>query len=308
MAWLRRAAILGCAVAVATVALTFGDPSPPEAKANIACDIGVAPAAPITGALGIGNPVGDACNAVTDPVLGVAGHVLDPLKEAAASLSKGVFDQITTWASDGAVWLLGEVVELTQKTTSPNLLSKGFLRQYRQMASIAVVLALLMLIFAAAWRAWAGAMARCCCGSSWSTCPSRRLRRAPPTSSYSFCRDDGWLLGSHRALDGERHPRLFQGRGRSAGGSWRGCRGDRRDRDRRGSSGRGDGRGGVSGGAAVRRLHRCDRRRLRGVPGLGRAADARRGDLRRRAVHADSPSLPRSGRDGCRRCGGPASW
>ena len=149
MAWLRRAAILGCAVAVLAVALTLGDPNPPEAKASIACDIGVAPAAPITGALGIGNPVGDACNAVTDRVLGVAGHVLDPLKEAAASLSKGVFDQITTWASDGAVWLLGEVVQLTQKTTSPNLLSKGFLRQYRQMASIAVVLALAMLIFAA---------------------------------------------------------------------------------------------------------------------------------------------------------------
>jgi hypothetical protein len=149
MAWLRRAAILGCAVAVVTAALTFGDPNPPEAKANIACGIGVSPAAPITGALGIGNPVGDICNAVTDPILGVAGHVLDPLKKAAASLRKGVFDQITTWASDGAVWLLGEVVELTQKTTSPNLLSKGFLRQYRQMASIAVVLAALMLIFAA---------------------------------------------------------------------------------------------------------------------------------------------------------------
>jgi hypothetical protein len=148
MAWLRRAAILGCAVAVALAALTFGNPNPPEAKANVACDIGVSPAAPITGALGIGNPLGDACDAITDPVLGVAGHVLDPLKDAAKSLSDGVFNQITTWASDGAVWLLGEVVELTQKTTSPDLLSKGFLRQYRQMASIATVLAALMLLFA----------------------------------------------------------------------------------------------------------------------------------------------------------------
>jgi hypothetical protein len=149
MAWLRRAAILACALAFSTAALTLGDPSPPQARANIACDIGASPAAPIAGALGIGNPVGDACNAVTDPVLGMAGHVLDPLKEAAASLGKGIFSQITTWVSDGAVWLLGEVVELTQKTTSPNLLSKGFLRQYRQMAQIAVVLALAMLIFAA---------------------------------------------------------------------------------------------------------------------------------------------------------------
>jgi hypothetical protein len=148
MAWLRRAAILLGAVAVALAALTFADPSPPQAKANVACDIGVVPTAPITGALGIGNPVGDACSAVTDPVLGVAGHVLDPLKDAAASLGKGVFNQITTWAADGAVWLLGEVVELTQKTTSPDLLGKGFLRQYGQMASIATVLALLMVLFA----------------------------------------------------------------------------------------------------------------------------------------------------------------
>lgn len=148
MAWLRRAATLGCAVAVALAALTFANPSPSEAKANVVCDIGVSPVGTVAGAIGIGNPVGDACNAVTDPVLGVAGHVLDPLKDAAKSLSDGVFDQITTWASDGAVWLLGEVVELTQRTTSPDLLSKGFLRQYRQMASIAVVLAALMLLFA----------------------------------------------------------------------------------------------------------------------------------------------------------------
>jgi hypothetical protein len=148
MAWLRKAATLGCAVALALAALGLGNPNLPEAKANVACDIGVSPAGPVTGAIGIGDPVGDACNAVTDPVLGIAGHVLDPLKDAAKSLSDGVFNQITTWVADGAVWLLGEVVELTQKTTSPDLLSKGFLRQYRQMASIAVVLAALMLLFA----------------------------------------------------------------------------------------------------------------------------------------------------------------
>jgi hypothetical protein len=148
MAWLRRCVIVGCLAAVLAAAFTFADPAPPEAKANIVCEIGISPGSAVTGALGIGNPVGDACNTLTDPVLGVAGHVLDPLKEAAASLSKGVFNQITTWATDGAVWLLGEVVELTEKTTSPNLLSKGFLRQYGQMASIAVVLALLMVLFA----------------------------------------------------------------------------------------------------------------------------------------------------------------
>jgi hypothetical protein len=134
--------------ALAVVALSIGDPSPPQAKANLACDIGVSPSGAVTGAIGIGNPVGDACAAITDPVLGVAGHVLGPLKDAAAGLGKGVFSQITTWSSDGAVWLLGRVVELTNKTTSPNLLSKGFLRQYRQMAAVAVVLAVLMLLFA----------------------------------------------------------------------------------------------------------------------------------------------------------------
>ncbi len=148
MASLRRLAIFICAVAVATAAFTFGDPQPPQARANVVCDIGISPGSVVTGALGIGNPVGDACNALTDPVLGVAGTVLDPLKSAADALSKGVFNQITTWASDGAVWLLGEVVALTEKTTSPNLLSQGFPRQYKQMASIAVVLALLMVLFA----------------------------------------------------------------------------------------------------------------------------------------------------------------
>ncbi|HXS33132.1 MAG TPA: hypothetical protein VN758_05080 [Solirubrobacterales bacterium] len=148
MRWLRRSAILLVAVTGATAVLTFADPDPPQAKANVLCDIGVSPGGAVTGALGIGNPVGDACDAITNPVLGVAGHALNPLKDAAASIGKGVFDQITTWAADGAVWLLGEVVELTEKTTSPDLLSKGFLRQYQGMASIATVLALLMLVFA----------------------------------------------------------------------------------------------------------------------------------------------------------------
>jgi hypothetical protein len=133
---------------VLAAALTVADPAPPAAKANVICEVGISPAATVAGAIGIGNPVGDACDALSEGVLGVAGKALDPLKEAAASLSKGVFNQITTWATDGAVWLLGEVVELTEKTTSPDLLSKGFLRQYKAMAAIAVVLALLMVLFA----------------------------------------------------------------------------------------------------------------------------------------------------------------
>lgn len=149
MRWHRRSGGIGLVVAVLAAALTLLDPSPQEAQANVACDVGIAPGAAVTGALGIGNPVGDACNAVTDPVLDVLPNPLDPVKDAAASLGQGVFDQITSWAADGAVWLLGRVAALTNRTTSPNLLNKGFVRQYRQMAQLASVLAVLMLIFAA---------------------------------------------------------------------------------------------------------------------------------------------------------------
>jgi len=148
MALLRRCWILACAVVALGAALTLVDPSPPQAKANVACDVDVSPTAPITGAIGIGNPVGDACEAVTDPILGKLPDPLDPIKDAARSFGSGVFNQITTWAADGAVWLMGRVATLTTRTTSPNLLGKGFLRQYRQMVSIAAVLAVLMLILA----------------------------------------------------------------------------------------------------------------------------------------------------------------
>jgi hypothetical protein len=74
--------------------------------------------------------------------------VLGPLKKAASSIGKGVFNQVTAWVADGAVWLIGEVAAISERTTSPDLLSKGFLRQYRLMAMIAAFMAALMLIFA----------------------------------------------------------------------------------------------------------------------------------------------------------------
>ncbi|MEZ5078109.1 MAG: hypothetical protein R2725_11785 [Solirubrobacterales bacterium] len=146
MAWLRRLALLGCAAVLVTAAHDLAGNGPEEAHANLACDA----AGSVAGGVGIGNPVGDACEAITDPVLGAAGDVvLDPLEDAAGSIGEGVFNQITSWATDGAVWLLGEIVGLINETTTPNLLSKGFARQYKKMASIAVVLAAMMLIFAA---------------------------------------------------------------------------------------------------------------------------------------------------------------
>lgn len=148
MASLRRLGLLACAVVAIASGLTLADPSPPAAQANLPCDAAVGPVDAITGAVGIGNPVGDACNTVTDPVLGLPGKALDPLKDAANSIRQGIFNEITGWVSEGAVWLLGEVVKLTEATTTPDLLSKGFVRQYRQMALIATLLGALMLLFA----------------------------------------------------------------------------------------------------------------------------------------------------------------
>jgi type IV secretion system protein TrbL len=143
MAWLRRAAIF-FAVLAAAGAVVGGSGATPKAAAVSPC-IGISPGTQaITGAIGIGNPVGDACEAVADAI----PDPLAPIKDAASSIGKGVFEQITSWAAEGATYLLGQVAELADRTTTPDLLSKGFLRQYRGMASIATVLALLMLVFA----------------------------------------------------------------------------------------------------------------------------------------------------------------
>jgi type IV secretion system protein TrbL len=145
MASLPRALAGLLAAATVALAVTLAEPEPPSAEANVACDLGVAGSAPVTGAVGLGNPVGDVCDELADSAVGAA---LEPLKDAAGSIGKGVFGEITRWAADGAVWLLGEVVKLTNETTTPDLLGKGFLRQYRQMAEIAAVMALAMLLLA----------------------------------------------------------------------------------------------------------------------------------------------------------------
>jgi hypothetical protein len=142
MAWLRRAAVF-LVVFAAVGAVAGGSGATPRAAAVTPC-VGISPAGAVTGAIGIGNPVGDACEAVADAL----PDPLAPIKDAAGSIGKGVFEQITSWAAEGATYLLGQVAELSDRTTTPDLLSKGFLRQYRGMASIATVLALLMLVFA----------------------------------------------------------------------------------------------------------------------------------------------------------------
>jgi len=146
---LLRRALLMVAVGILAAAAPLADPDPPQARAaNLPC-IGLSPAGAVGEVFGAGNPIGDACDAVTDPILGVASDkVLGPLKDAAAGLGKDVFNKVTAWIADGAVWLVGEVASLSEKTTSPNLLGKGFVKQYRLMTQIAVALAALMVIFA----------------------------------------------------------------------------------------------------------------------------------------------------------------
>jgi hypothetical protein len=149
MSSLPRAASLLSATAILAAAICLAQPSPSPAEATSLPCVGISPAGAVSDAIGIGNPIGDACEAVTDPILGAASDkILGPLKDAAASIGKGVFNQVTAWVADGAVWLVGEVAALSEKTTSPNLLSKGFLQQYRLMAMIAAFMAALMLIFA----------------------------------------------------------------------------------------------------------------------------------------------------------------
>lgn len=152
MSWLRRAGLLTLAALLASLAL-LAQPSPPQARANPICDVGSAPvdaasgiADAVTGGIvGGGNPVGDACNAVSDEVTGV---VTDPIGDALEGVGNGIFEQITTWVADGASWLIGQVVKGIEETTTPQLTTKGFLEQYGRMAQIAALMGLAMLLLA----------------------------------------------------------------------------------------------------------------------------------------------------------------
>jgi hypothetical protein len=159
MNWLRRflaASLL--ATLLASLAL-LAQPSPPRAQANPLCaaagvvsgGVGV-----VGGAVGLGNPASDACNAVTD---GVAGAVTKPVTDALKGVGNGIFEQVTTWVAEGATWLIGRVVSEIEKTTTPDLTTKGFLAEYAKMAEIAAVLAAAMflqaILEAIAQNSWA---------------------------------------------------------------------------------------------------------------------------------------------------------
>jgi hypothetical protein len=152
MSLLRRPWI---AIVVAALGVVFavGQPSPSSADANVVCDVAGGPAGVVAGGvdavtggiIGGGNPVQDVCNAVT----GVAGGgIPNPITGALEGVGNGIFEQITQWVSDGAAWLIGEVLEGIEESTTPQLTAKGFLDQYAKMAMIASLLAMAMLLLA----------------------------------------------------------------------------------------------------------------------------------------------------------------
>lgn len=153
MSWPRRAAGT-CALAVALALLgVLAQPEPSSAQANVACSLGSGAAGAVNGgveavtggAIGLGNPVGDACNAVSGAV---GGAVTNPLTGALKGVGNGIFEQITAWVSEGASWLIGKVAKGINRSTSPKLTAKGFVATYRQMAQIAALLGAAMLLLA----------------------------------------------------------------------------------------------------------------------------------------------------------------
>ena len=80
-----------------------------------------------------------------EPIAGALGSAAQGI---AGAVAEPIFDQIATVTTDAAAWLIGKVTDLIDSTTSPDLLSKGFVAQYGQMAGLAALLAAAMLFLA----------------------------------------------------------------------------------------------------------------------------------------------------------------
>src|SRR6201999_4414816 len=95
---------------------------------------------------------GDVCDKVSGAVEaaagGVGGAITSPVTGALKGLGNDVFEQLTSWVSEGAGWLMGQVVEAIDSSTTPRLDTEGFIRTYGRMSAIAAVLAAAMLLFA----------------------------------------------------------------------------------------------------------------------------------------------------------------
>lgn len=152
MRWLRRLGAAALLTALAAALLVLAQPNPAPARANVPCDVGAGPVGAVTGAIGLGNPVGDACNEVSGALEGVTGKVggaiSAPVTGALKGLGDDVFRQLTSWVAEGAGWLMGQVVKAIDTSTTPRLDTEGFLRAYARMAAIAAVMACAMLLLA----------------------------------------------------------------------------------------------------------------------------------------------------------------
>lgn len=152
MRWPRRAAALTVVAAIAIFAV-LGQPSPPAAHANVACNALSGAAKKVSGgveamtggAVAFGNPVGDVCNEVTG---GAGDLITNPIKGALQGVGKSIFAQITEWVSEGSAWLISEVAKGIDETTTPKLTGAGFLTAYRRMAEIAALMGMAMLLIA----------------------------------------------------------------------------------------------------------------------------------------------------------------
>jgi hypothetical protein len=148
MSWHRKSAAVAALASLLAALALLAQPAPERAQANPLCAAaGVISGGvgAISGAIGLGNPASDACNAVTDEV---AGAVTKPVTDALKGIGNGILEQVTTWVAQGASWLMEQVVEGIEKTTTPDLTTSGFLTEYVRMAEIAALLATVMVLLA----------------------------------------------------------------------------------------------------------------------------------------------------------------
>lgn len=94
------------------------------------------------------NPAKGACKVakavpevVTDPAKAATDVVTAPFQAASDAVMQGV----TNWVADGAGWLVGQAGKLIDETTTPQIQSPWFSRQYGAMAALAAIFALPLL-------------------------------------------------------------------------------------------------------------------------------------------------------------------
>jgi hypothetical protein len=133
--------LAGAVLGVLTVLLAGGAAAPSPAQADL-CDS--VPSIP-----GVPNPVKTGCEVVgsvpgivSNPGQAVTDIATAPLNAAGDAVMQGV----TKWVANGAAWLVGQAGKLIDETTTPRLDSPWFGQQYKEMAALAAVFALPLLL------------------------------------------------------------------------------------------------------------------------------------------------------------------